>query len=98
MSKENKNQSAFGMIGLGTMGSNLLQNIADHGYDCAGYDNDSKKVESLNNLNRDNIHGFSDLTDFAKSLKSPKTVMMLVPAGKIVDVVIEELLEVLDKG
>ena len=75
-----------------------MQNIADHGYDCAGYDNDSKKVDSLNNLNRDNIHGFTDIKDFAKGLKSPKTVMMLVPAGKIVDVVIEELLEVLEKG
>jgi len=96
MKKENKN--AFGMIGLGTMGSNLLQNIADHGYNCAGYDNDSEKVDALNNLNRENIHGFSDINDFAKSLKSPKTVMMLVPAGKIVDKVIEELLEVLAKG
>ena len=98
MKTENISQSAFGMIGLGTMGSNLLQNIADHGYDCAGYDNDSKKVDSLNNLKRDNIHGFSDIKEFAKSLKSPKKVMMLVPAGKIVDVVIEELLEVLEKG
>ncbi len=97
MKKENRNQSAFGMIGLGTMGSNLLQNIADHGYDCTGYDNDSKKVHSLNNLNRDNIHGFSDLNDFVISLKSPKIVMMLVPAGKIVDDVINELLEVLEK-
>lgn len=91
-------QNAFGMIGLGTMGSNLLQNIADHGYKCAGYDNDPKKVETLNNLNREDIHGFSDLKEFVNSLKSPKTVMMLVPAGKIVDVVIGELIEVLDQG
>ena len=98
MKKDNNNQNAFGMIGLGTMGSNLLQNIADHGYYCAGYDNDVEKVGSLNNLKRDNIHGFSDLKAFAESLKSPKTVMMLVPAGKIVDNVIEELLEVLEKG
>lgn len=98
MKKENKNQSAFGMIGLGTMGSNLLQNIADHGYDCSGYDNNAEKVDDLNNLNRDNIHGYSDIGEFAKSLKSPRTVMMLVPAGKIVDVVIKELLDVLEKG
>ena len=93
-----QNKSAFGMIGLGTMGSNLLQNIADHGYDCAGYDNSKDKVDSLNNLNRDNIHGFLDLNAFAESLKSPKVVMMLVPAGEIVDSVIDELLTVLDKG
>lgn len=98
MKRENKKQNAFGMIGLGTMGSNLLQNIADHGYDCVGYDNSSEKVDALNALDRDNIHGFSDLKEFTDSLKSPKVVMMLVPAGEIVDSVIKELLDVLDKG
>lgn len=98
MEQENKNKSAFGMIGLGTMGSNLLQNIADNGYSCSGYDINTKQVENLNALNQDNIHGFSDLKAFAESLNSPRIVMMLVPAGKIVDSVIEELLQVLDKG
>ena len=98
MNKEHTNQSAFGMIGLGTMGSNLLQNIADNGYSCSGYDINTKQVENLNALNQNNIHGFSDLKSFADSLNSPRIVMMLVPAGKIVDSVIEELLQVLDKG
>ena len=92
------NENAFGMIGLGTMGSNLLQNIADNGYNCAGYDISTDKVDILNNLNRDTIQGFSDLKTFAKSLKSPRIVMMLVPAGKIVDNVISELLQVLEQG
>lgn len=95
---KNENQNAFGMIGLGTMGSNLLQNIADNEYNCAGYDNNKDKVDSLNNLKRENIKGFSDLSAFSESLKSPKIVMMLVPAGEIVDSVIAELLQVLDKG
>ncbi|WP_133438578.1 NADP-dependent phosphogluconate dehydrogenase [Chryseobacterium salivictor] len=98
MKHQNKNQSSFGMIGLGTMGSNLLQNIADHGYNCSGYDNDAEKVDTVNHLSRENIHAFSDLKEFAQNLKSPKVVMLLVPAGKIVDSVIEELLQVLDKG
>ena len=98
MKQENINQSAFGMIGLGTMGSNLLQNIADHGYNCVGYDNSQEKVDILNDLNRENIQGFSNLEEFTKILKSPKVVMMLVPAGEIVDNVIEELLQVLEKG
>lgn len=92
------NENAFGMIGLGTMGSNLLQNIADNGYKCAGYDISTDKVDILNNLNRDTIQGFSDLKTFAKSLKSPRIVMLLVPAGKIVDNVIAELLQVLEQG
>ena len=98
MKTENLSQNAFGMIGLGTMGSNLLQNIADHGYSCSGYDIDPKKVSHLNKLNPESIHGFSKMDVFVNSLKSPRTVMMLVPAGKIVDSVIEELLEYLDKG
>lgn len=96
MNTEHKN--AFGMIGLGTMGSNLLQNIADHGYACAGYDISAEKVAALNKLNPEAIQGFTDMNDFTNSLSSPKVVMLLVPAGKIVDGVIEELLEVLDQG
>lgn len=95
---ENNRQNAFGMIGLGTMGSNLLQNIADHGYTCAGYDKNTEKVDEVNQLDPDKIQAFSDIRDFVSSLKKPRTVMMLVPAGKIVDTVIEELLEVLEKG
>lgn len=94
---ENKKYD-FGMIGLGTMGSNLLQNIADHGYRSAGYDLDQKKVDRLNNLHQENIHGFADFNKFIDSLTSPKKIMLLVPAGKIVDAVITQLLEVLDKG
>lgn len=86
------------MIGLGTMGSNLLQNIADNGYPCAGYDVNKAKVDSLNNLNRDNIHGYTDLKAFIDSLTLPRRVMMLVPAGKIVDEVIAQLLPLMDKG
>lgn len=96
MNTEHKN--AFGMIGLGTMGSNLLQNIADHGYKCAGYDISADKVAALNKLNPEAIQGFTDMNHFIDSLSSPKVVMLLVPAGKIVDGVIEELLEVLEKG
>ena len=98
MLEENKNQNSFGMIGLGTMGSNLLQNIADHGYHCAGYDNNARAVGNLTNLKNEKIHGFSNLKEFTESLKSPKIVMMLVPAGEIVDSVIDDLLTVLDKG
>ena len=93
-----KKENVFGMIGLGTMGSNLLKNIADNGYACVGYDNDPKKAEELNKTTRDSITGYSKLPDFINSLAKPRAVMMLVPAGKIVDSVIDELVPLLDKG
>ena len=89
----------FGMIGLGTMGRNLLLNMGDHGVNGAGYDKDATKSVLLEKESEHhNLKGFSDITSFTQSLKSPKAIMMLVPAGKIVDSVIEELLPLLEKG
>ncbi|MFT4063038.1 MAG: NADP-dependent phosphogluconate dehydrogenase [Edaphocola sp.] len=89
----------FGMIGLGTMGRNLLLNMADHGVACAGFDKDASKGILLEQEAKDTVvKGFGEITPFVQSLKSPRAIMMLVPAGKIVDDVIEELLPLLDKG
>lgn len=88
----------IGMIGLGTMGCNLLLNIADHGFSAAGYDKDAGKVATFNQLGEGkNVRGFSDLSDFIQGLQTPRRVMMLVPAGKIVDEVIAELVPMLEK-
>ena len=48
---ENKKYT-IGMIGLGTMGCNLLLNIADHGFSGAGYDKNPDKVSVLNQSGR----------------------------------------------
>ena len=37
----------FGMIGLGTMGRNLLLNMGDHGVKGAGFDKDASKGQLL---------------------------------------------------
>src|ERR1700761_9737726 len=93
------NKYAFGMIGLGTMGRSLLLNMADHGYAVAGHDKDAGKVASLNEEGKDvDVQGFGDVKEFIQSLTTPRAIMMLVPAGKIVDSVIEELAPLLDKG
>ncbi len=89
----------FGMIGLGTMGRNLLLNMGDHGVKGAGFDTDASKGELLEKEStHHNLKGFSDVKKFVDSLTSPRAIMMLVPAGKIVDDVIAELLPLLDKG
>lgn len=89
----------FGMIGLGTMGRNFLLNVAEHGFRCAGYDLDHEKVDLLNEDGADfTVEGIHDLLTFIKSLEKPRKIMMLVPAGKIVDSVIENLIPFLEKG
>ncbi len=94
---ENKKYK-FGMIGLGTMGCNLLLNIADHGFSAAGYDKGEDKVSKLNQFGHAGVKGFNDIKVFIQNLESPRALMMLVPAGKIVDSVIAELIPLLDKG
>jgi 6-phosphogluconate dehydrogenase len=90
---------AFGMIGLGVMGRSLLLNMADHGFAVAGHDKDAAKVSSLNDEAGDRaVKGFGDVKEFIQSLTTPRAIMMLVPAGKIVDAVIEELTPLLEKG
>ena len=93
------NKYAFGMIGLGVMGRSLLLNMADHGFAVAGHDKDAGKVTSLNEEAGDRAaKGFGDVKEFIQSLTTPRAIMMLVPAGKIVDAVIEELTPLLEKG
>ncbi|MBE7172302.1 MAG: NADP-dependent phosphogluconate dehydrogenase [Williamsia sp.] len=90
----------FGMIGLGTMGRNLLLNMADHGFKVAGYDRDAQKISILEeNANKGTIaKGFTELADMINSLSKPRKLMMLVPAGNPVDDVIKGLLPLLDNG
>ena len=88
----------FGMIGLGTMGRNLLLNMADHGFEVAGYDKDPAQKELLDKEEKNkNIKGFLSITEFVESLEIPRVIMMLVPAGPIVDAVISELEPLLSK-
>lgn len=93
-------QYTFGMVGLGVMGRNLLLNIADHGFKVAGYDKDASKSESLEKeaTKGSTVKGFTSLPDFINSLTKPRAVMLLVPAGKIVDGAIADILPLLDKG
>ena len=95
----NEDIYSLGMIGLGTMGRNLLLNMADHGFAVAGYDKDPVKLTLLENEGKGKpVKGFAALNDFVNSLGKPKVIMLLVPAGKIVDTVIDELEPLLSAG
>lgn len=82
----------YGMIGLGTMGRNLVYNMSDHGFSVAGFDKDPAKVEEFTQQSLYfAVRGTSTPEEFVASLKTPRVILLLVPAGKIVDSVIEEL-------
>jgi len=89
----------FGMIGIGVMGSNLLLNMADHGFAVIGFDLKQERADKLEAAAKKEtiVKGTTDITEMIASLKKPRKIMMLVPAGKPVDSVIENLLPHLEK-
>jgi 6-phosphogluconate dehydrogenase len=95
----NNNKYTLGMIGLGTMGRNLLLNMADNGFRVTGYDKDARMLKKLEEDGKaHDLKPYDSLEDFVQSLELPRRIMLLVPAGKIVDSVIQELVPLLDKG
>src|SRR6186997_1326494 len=90
----------FGMIGLGTMGRNLLLNIADHGFAAIGFDRDLAKGGLLESSATPGtvVKSAPDLAGMIQQLKKPRKIMMLVPAGSVVDNVITDLLVLVEEG
>jgi 6-phosphogluconate dehydrogenase len=92
-------KSEIGMVGLGVMGRNLVLNMADHGFAVSGYDKDPGKVQLLcSEAGSNKVVGANNLEDFMSTLRPPRVVMMLVPAGPPVDAVIRDVLPYLKAG
>ncbi|MEM9409479.1 MAG: NADP-dependent phosphogluconate dehydrogenase [Planctomycetota bacterium] len=88
----------FGMVGLGVMGRNFALNVADNGFSVIGMDTDQEKASALESESeKGNVKGTTQVEEFVASLSTPRRIMLLVPAGKIVDAVIESLLPHLEK-
>jgi 6-phosphogluconate dehydrogenase len=96
----NNTEYDFGMIGLGVMGSNLLFNMADHGFAVIGYDKNPDKTKLFESSAPKNtvVKGVNTLKEMVAALKTPRKMMMLVPAGSPVDSVIAEVTPLLQKG
>ncbi|TMU56901.1 NADP-dependent phosphogluconate dehydrogenase [Flagellimonas algicola] len=90
----------FGLVGLGVMGRNFILNVADNGFTAFGNDLDEEKVNALIAEGGDTskVNATSDVATFVGALSTPRKIMLLVPAGKVVDLVIDGLLPHLDKG
>ncbi|WP_294312992.1 NADP-dependent phosphogluconate dehydrogenase [uncultured Chryseobacterium sp.] len=90
----------YGMIGLGVMGRNLLYNIAENGFSIAGFDLDTEKVRELHEgaTPEMDIKGIGSLKDFTAALETPRKIILMVPAGKPVDAVLENITPLLSEG
>ena len=89
----------FGMVGLGTMGLNLVLNIADKQIPVCGYDRDPEQQQKARQAGTGKpVQVATSAAELVASLNKPRRIMLLVPAGKITDAVIAEFSVLLEPG
>lgn len=93
-------QANIGVVGLAVMGSNLARNLASRkGNTVAVFNRSRSRTDELvsSHPEADFIPSFS-YEEFAASLATPRTAIIMVQAGKGTDAVIDELLRVFEPG
>jgi 6-phosphogluconate dehydrogenase len=88
------------VIGLGVMGQNLALNIESRGFSVAGFDVDAGKAQAAQAKwgGKPRMATFPSLAALVEALDKPRKILMMVPAGKPVDAVIQELKPLLSPG
>jgi len=84
----------LGMIGLGRMGSLMVQRLLKSGHQCVVYDT---HPQAMQDLVAKGAASSSSLKEFAKKLTTPRAVWLMVPAAAV-DSVLASLLPVLEPG
>lgn len=85
----------LGMIGLGKMGFNLANNMLRHKHEVVAYDVNPEPGQKLAALGAVSA---ATIEELVANLEAPRVVWMMVPAGEIVDKVIDILIPLLSQG
>ncbi|HUG86399.1 MAG TPA: decarboxylating NADP(+)-dependent phosphogluconate dehydrogenase [Euzebya sp.] len=90
----------IGLVGLAVMGQNLVLNMADHGFRVAVHNRswDVTRTFLEGPAAGASVTGHEDLRGLVAALSTPRRVMLMVKAGDVVDIVIDQLLPMLDTG
>ena len=85
----------LGMIGLGRMGGNIVRRLMKNGHRTVVYDKDPEAVTALAAAG---AIGAGGLEDFVGKLERPRTVWVMLPAGRITETTIDALSKLLQTG
>jgi len=90
----------IGLWGLAVMGENLVLNMESKGFTVAVFNRTTKKTKNFaqGRAKDKNIIPTYQVKDFIDSIATPRKVMIMVKAGKPVDMVIEQMLPFMEKG
>jgi len=88
---------AAGLVGLGVMGRALAENVLRNDFDLVVWDVDESAAQTAAALS-DRCTPATSLKDLTSRLTAPRTVLVIVPAGKAVDATVTALADVLEPG
>src|SRR5437762_2962992 len=96
----NTNQCDIGIIGLAVMGENLALNLESKGFSVAVFNRTTEVTEKFaaGRAKGKNIQPTRTMEEFVAALKKPRIAMMMIKAGKPVDIVIGEIAPLLERG
>jgi 6-phosphogluconate dehydrogenase len=86
-------KSTIGIIGLGKMGGNLALQALEKGYKVVGYD-----LHQNEELQKQGMEQGASLEKMLEKLSSPKMIFIYVPAGAVIDRIIEQLSTLISSG
>ena len=88
------------VVGLAVMGENLILNMESKGFTVACFNRTVSKVDDFMNgrAKGKNIIGCHSVEEMVAILKTPRKVMVMVKAGKPVDMFIDQVLPHLEDG
>ncbi len=89
----------IGLIGLAVMGANLARNLANNDHKTLVFNRTTKKTtEFVKEFGGENLQGAESLEEFVASLSAPRKIIIMIKAGNPVDMQIEALVPLLEKG
>ncbi|HEY0875988.1 MAG TPA: NADP-dependent phosphogluconate dehydrogenase [Vicinamibacterales bacterium] len=88
-----------GIVGLGTMGRNLALNIESRGFSVAVWNREQDWTARFMTAHAgQQFTGTRSLEEFVTALRRPRRIMMMIPAGKPVDEMIDRFRPLLTPG
>jgi len=90
----------IGLIGLAAMGENLALNLERHGFSVAVFNRTTSRVDEFRagRASGRKIKGCYSLRELVAGLRRPRRILLMVKAGQPVEVFLEQLLLLLERG
>ncbi|MDQ0415262.1 phosphogluconate dehydrogenase (NAD(+)-dependent, decarboxylating) [Mesobacillus stamsii] len=85
----------LGMIGLGKMGYNLVLNLMENGHEVVANDINEEAMQKIKGEGAEIAADYQAMVDM---LPKPRVIWLMIPAGDLIDQVIEKFTPILEEG